>query len=67
MKKYSTKANFKTLGPKYGNLMKEISYAIEHLTDTKVELLLSEKQISIDIEGEKFDILLSEIIISNNL
>jgi isoleucyl-tRNA synthetase len=47
------KPNFKTLGPRYGKLMKEISAAFAGMSQQQIASLEREKQLSIKIAGEE--------------
>lgn len=47
----SAKANFKTLGPKYGKLMKQLAARIKKLSEDEIEKLGIEKTLILDLEG----------------
>jgi len=62
---YEIKANFKTLGPKYGKHMKHISEALtkldgNHLVDT----LKEGKEYYLEIDGSTFNITIDDIVIN---
>ncbi len=47
----SAKANFKTLGPKYGKLMKQLAAHIKDLSKDDIKKLESENTLALDIDG----------------
>nr|WP_321453636.1 isoleucine--tRNA ligase [uncultured Carboxylicivirga sp.] len=47
------KPNFKTLGPKYGKMMKAISGAINALGQEEIAIFEKEEQYSLELEGQK--------------
>ncbi len=47
----SAKANFKTLGPKYGKLMKQLATRIKDLTKDEIKKLETEGTLIIELEG----------------
>ena len=46
--KYTIKPNFKVLGKKYGNKMKEIADEINNFTDDKIDYILKNKEIKLN-------------------
>ncbi|MCK9617277.1 MAG: isoleucine--tRNA ligase [Lentimicrobiaceae bacterium] len=55
------KPNYKTLGPKYGKLMKNIATAIEVFTQNDIADLENKGMISLNINNENVDILLQDV------
>lgn len=55
------KANFKTLGPRYGKQMKQISAAIAEMSQADINALERDDAFSFGIDGEKIDITLSDV------
>lgn len=55
------KPNFKTLGPKYGKLMKKIADAITALQQDDIALLEKEEKYFLEIDGERIEILLDDV------
>jgi isoleucyl-tRNA synthetase len=55
------KPNFKNLGPKYGKIMKAIAAKMAEFTQKNIEQIEKEEHIILEIEGEKVDILLSDV------
>lgn len=55
------KANFKTLGPKYGKLMKQIAAELSTFDSDKIALLEEKGNFEIDIDGQKIEILLTDV------
>ena len=58
------KPNFKALGPRYGKLMKQIAAKVNQWDADKIKQLETEGNISIDIDGQNVEILLSDVEIS---
>jgi len=58
------KPNFKTLGPKYGKLMKQIAAHINSFGNDEILLLEQEGKSVFDIEGTEVEVLLSDVEIS---
>ena len=58
------KANFKTLGPKYGKVMKQIAAAIQSFGPNDINKIEKEGIYNISFEGENVEILLSDVIIT---
>jgi isoleucyl-tRNA synthetase len=57
----SIKPNFKTLGPKYGRMMKQIAAAISAFSQADISALEKEGKFVLDVEGQKPEILLSDV------
>ncbi|MCX6235395.1 MAG: isoleucine--tRNA ligase [Bacteroidetes bacterium] len=55
------KPNFKTLGPKYGRLMKQIAAAVTGFSQQDISRVEDQGQIILDIEGSPVDILLEDV------
>jgi isoleucyl-tRNA synthetase len=55
------KPNFKTLGPKYGKIMKSIAAKVAEFTQKDIAQIEKDEHIILDIEGEQADILLSDV------
>ncbi|MDD4002405.1 MAG: DUF5915 domain-containing protein, partial [Bacteroidales bacterium] len=55
------KANFKTLGPKYGQKMKAIALSLEQLSQDRISEIERDGKIYIDINGEKIELLTSDV------
>lgn len=58
------KANFKTLGPKYGKLMKQIASAIELMSQVEIKQFEKEGVFTFAIEDKTIDIDLNDVEIS---
>lgn len=58
------KPNFKTLGPKYGKMMKQLSAAINQFSQDDIRKLESEKKYLLNINGEEIEIGLDDVEIS---
>ena len=62
------KPNFKTLGPRYGKLMKQIAAAIAGFGQEDIARLEKEEKYILDVEGETVALLLSDVdIISEDI
>lgn len=61
---FSAKPNFKTLGPRYGQLMKKISLEIAVLSEDKIEKVLQGEKIMLSIDGQSLEIGSDEIIVA---
>ncbi len=62
------KPNFKTLGPKYGRLMKEISNAIAELTQQEIAGFEANKSHTLTISGQQIDLTTDDVeIISEDI
>jgi isoleucyl-tRNA synthetase len=57
----SIKANFSTLGPKYGKFMKGIAAALQSFTAQDIQTIESTGKYVLDIQGEKLEIELSDV------
>ena len=55
------KPNFKTLGPKYGKLMKQIAAVVEGFKQEDITKMETEGLCQLNIEGETVDLLLSDV------
>jgi isoleucyl-tRNA synthetase len=58
------KPNFKTLGPKYGKLMKQISGAINNFGQTEISEIESKGEVEIEIGNKKLKISLDDVEIN---
>lgn len=58
------KPNFKTLGPRYGKIMKAISAVITNFSQEQINQLEAEGQCYFDVEGQPVEILLSDVEIA---
>ena len=58
------KANFKSLGPKYGKLMKQLAGAIQNIDQEGIKQLEKSGEITLTIDDNKFDITLEDVEIS---
>ncbi len=58
------KANFKSLGPKYGKLMKQLAGAISQIDQEGIKQLEKEGKYSISINNESFEITINDVEIS---
>jgi isoleucyl-tRNA synthetase len=55
------KPNFKTLGPKYGKLMKQIALLVENFDQDTIARIETEGALQLEIQGENIDLLLSDV------
>lgn len=58
------KPNFKTLGPRYGKIMKAISAAISEWDQSKISELERKGSCVMDVEGQSVELLLSDVEIA---
>lgn len=58
------KANFKTLGPKYGSLMKNIAKAISEFSQQDIAKIEAEGKYTLTIEGKEIELALSDVEIT---
>ena len=58
------KPNFKTLGPKYGQMMKDISLAISQFNPQDISTIEQEESYLLNIGGSEIQIDLSDVIIT---
>ncbi len=64
----SAKANFKTIGPKFGKLVKTIAAEITKLDKEQISILEKKENISIDINGENIELSSDDVeIISSEI
>jgi isoleucyl-tRNA synthetase len=52
----SAKANFKTIGPKFGNKVKPVAERIKNFTSTEIGLIEKGNPVNVEIDGENFSI-----------
>ena len=57
------KPNYRLLGKKFGPLMNQIKKACQNMSSQEVQTLLEEKSIPIDIEGEKIQLHLEDVLV----
>lgn len=57
----SAKPNFKTIGPKFGNKVKSVTERIKNFTGSEIYSLEKGNPVSLEIEGENFDILSEDV------
>ncbi len=62
--KKKIKANFKVLGPKCGKMMKQVAAIIAELDQTSINTLDNEKPITINIDGNDFEITKNDVEIT---
>ncbi|HON19911.1 MAG TPA: isoleucine--tRNA ligase [Bacteroidales bacterium] len=55
------KPNFKTLGPKYGKMMKAIAEAIANFSQNDITRIENEKEINLTVENQNITICLSDV------
>ena len=55
------KANFKSLGPKYGKLMKQIAFAISAFSQNDINKIEHEEKYELIVDNQKIVILLSDV------
>ena len=60
----SIKPNFKTLGPRYGKMMKQIAAAVNAFTQDDIDRIEQHEKIDLEVEGEKVEILLTDVEIT---
>ncbi len=58
------KPNFKTLGPRYGKLMKQISTAVAQFTQDDIRKLEQQGELTIDVENSTVDLLPADVEIT---
>jgi len=58
------KPNFKSLGPKYGKMMKQLAGAIMSIDQEGIKQLERDDNYTLDIQGEKFEITKDDVEIS---
>ena len=57
----SIKANFKSLGPKYGKMMKQVAAAINGLNQDDIARIEQDERYMLNIEGQEIEILLTDV------
>ncbi|HPX58807.1 MAG TPA: isoleucine--tRNA ligase [Bacteroidales bacterium] len=55
------KPNFKTLGPKYGKMMKAIAEAIANFSQNDITRIENEKEINLTVENQNITVCLSDV------
>lgn len=55
------KPNFKTLGPKYSKLMKQIAAAIQAFSQEQINRLEQDKHMQLNIEGEAVELMMEDV------
>ena len=55
------KPNFKTLGPKYGKMMKQIAARVNAFTQDDIARIEEDEKYILDIEGQEVEILLTDV------
>lgn len=64
----SAKANFKSLGPKYGKLMKQLAQRIAGLTKDEINKLDTEKILELELDGNNIKLTIDDVeIISTEI
>lgn len=63
---YSAKANFRELGPRLGNRMREAAAVIEALQGPEIQQLMDGSTLSIDIGGEAIDITKDSVLVQRH-
>ncbi|MDX1701275.1 MAG: class I tRNA ligase family protein, partial [Melioribacteraceae bacterium] len=62
----TAKANFKSLGPKYGKLMKQLAARIVKLDKEEIRSLENEGTLSLDLDGNNVNLTSEDVEIINN-
>jgi isoleucyl-tRNA synthetase len=57
----SAKPNFKTIGPKFGNKVKSVTERIKNFTGSEIYSLEKGNPVSLEIDGENFNILSEDV------
>ena len=57
----SIKPNFKTLGPKYGKMMKQIAAAVNAFTEDNIAKIEHDEKYMVNIDGQEIEILLTDV------
>ncbi len=60
----SIKPNFKTLGPRYGKIMKSIAAAVASFSQQQISTIENEGRYSFDVEGQPVELLISDVEIA---
>jgi len=61
----SAKANFKTIGPKYGNKVKPVAERIKNFSTAEVSLIEKGNPVNVNIDGESLAITLEDVEIQS--
>jgi isoleucyl-tRNA synthetase len=59
----SAKANFKTIGPKYGNKVKPVAERISNFTAAEINTLEKENLVTVNIDGADLNIAVEDVVI----
>ncbi len=59
------KANFKTLGPRFGKQMKEIANAISSISETEMKSIASGESISVALNGEAVELTAADVFVEH--
>jgi len=59
------KANFKTLGPRFGKQMKTVSQAIQNLDDKSLKAVAEGRGLQIDLEGQSVELFAADVIVEH--
>jgi isoleucyl-tRNA synthetase len=59
----SAKANFKTIGPKFGNKVKPVAERISNLTPAEINTLEKENLVAVNIDGADLNIAVEDVVI----
>jgi isoleucyl-tRNA synthetase len=59
----SAKANFKTIGPKFGNKVKPVAERISNLTAAEINTLEKENLVAVNIDGADLNIAVEDVVI----
>lgn len=63
---YSAKPNFKTLGPKLGPKIKTCAAAVGKLGTDEITAVLGGETLSLDLDGEAFDMTADDLLVTRN-
>lgn len=63
---YSAKPNFKALGPKLGPKIKACAAAVGKLSTDEITAVLGGKTLSLDLDGEAFDMTADDLLVARN-
>jgi isoleucyl-tRNA synthetase len=59
----SAKANFKTIGPKFGNKVKPVAERISNFTAAEINTLEKENLVTVNIDGADLNIVVEDVVI----